>query len=130
MNALTIKALAVICAAYTAGVVTPAVVKHARPKPRPAATRPAVKPQPPLQREREVPSIIACLPTQQIGILPPVALPSFAEKPAPRWRLQHIGDDLVPLGPVAGGIPEPESWAMLIAGLGLVGGVARRRRLA
>ena len=30
---------------------------------------------------------------------------------------------------VPGGVPEPASWAMLIAGFGLVGGVARRRRL-
>jgi hypothetical protein len=29
-----------------------------------------------------------------------------------------------------GAVPEPASWAMLIAGFGLVGGVARRRRLA
>ncbi len=28
-----------------------------------------------------------------------------------------------------GAVPEPASWAMLIAGFGLVGGVARRRRL-
>ncbi len=30
----------------------------------------------------------------------------------------------------AGVVPEPESWAMLIAGFGLVGAAARRRRLA
>jgi hypothetical protein len=30
----------------------------------------------------------------------------------------------------AGAIPEPASWAMLISGFGLVGAVARRRRLA
>ena len=29
-----------------------------------------------------------------------------------------------------GAVPEPASWAMLIAGFGLVGGMARRRRLA
>ena len=29
----------------------------------------------------------------------------------------------------AGGVPEPASWAMLIAGFGLVGAAARRRRL-
>jgi hypothetical protein len=28
-----------------------------------------------------------------------------------------------------GGVPEPASWAMLIAGFGLVGGAARRRRM-
>ena len=26
------------------------------------------------------------------------------------------------------GVPEPETWAMLLAGLGVIGGVARRRR--
>ena len=31
--------------------------------------------------------------------------------------------------PVVGGVPEPASWAMLIAGFGLVGGIARQRRL-
>jgi hypothetical protein len=29
-----------------------------------------------------------------------------------------------------GGIPEPATWAMLIAGFGLVGAAARRRRAA
>ena len=32
-------------------------------------------------------------------------------------------------GPPTGAIPEPASWAMLIAGFGLVGAMARRRRL-
>jgi hypothetical protein len=30
--------------------------------------------------------------------------------------------------PVMSGIPEPASWAMMLAGFGLVGGAARRRR--
>lgn len=33
-----------------------------------------------------------------------------------------------PPPPVGGVVPEPSTWAMLIAGFGLVGGVARRRR--
>jgi hypothetical protein len=33
-------------------------------------------------------------------------------------------------GPPTGAIPEPSSWAMLIAGFGLIGGTLRRRRLA
>ncbi len=32
-------------------------------------------------------------------------------------------------GQVIGGVPEPSSWAMLIAGFGMVGAAARRRRL-
>ncbi|WP_439532716.1 PEPxxWA-CTERM sorting domain-containing protein [Polymorphobacter sp.] len=43
------------------------------------------------------------------------------------------GGDLVPLpGPGAGGgaVPEPESWALMIAGFGLVGASLRRRRAA
>jgi hypothetical protein len=27
-------------------------------------------------------------------------------------------------------VPEPASWVMLIAGFGLIGGIARRQRLA
>ena len=34
------------------------------------------------------------------------------------------------IGGPAGGVPEPASWAMLIAGFGLVGATMRRRRLA
>ncbi|WP_199555391.1 PEPxxWA-CTERM sorting domain-containing protein [Sandaracinobacteroides hominis] len=37
-------------------------------------------------------------------------------------------DVLPPIDPPVGGIPEPTTWAMLIAGFGLVGGAARRRR--
>jgi hypothetical protein len=33
-------------------------------------------------------------------------------------------------GGAVGGVPEPASWAMLIAGFGLVGAAARRRRVA
>jgi hypothetical protein len=36
-----------------------------------------------------------------------------------------FGDNIETVG---GGVPEPTSWAMLIAGFGLVGGAARRRR--
>jgi hypothetical protein len=36
----------------------------------------------------------------------------------------------VPTTPGPGVVPEPASWAMLIAGFGLVGGAARRRRQA
>ena len=39
------------------------------------------------------------------------------------------GDPYDPVDPF-GGIPEPSSWAMLIAGFGLVGAVARRRKVA
>lgn len=31
--------------------------------------------------------------------------------------------------PVVGGVPEPAAWAMLLAGFGLVGGIARRQRV-
>jgi PEP-CTERM motif len=39
------------------------------------------------------------------------------------------GTFLSGVGPGVGGVPEPASWAMLISGFGLVGAVARRRRV-
>lgn len=43
------------------------------------------------------------------------------------FEFDDFAATLAPLGPEGGAVPEPESWAMLIAGLGLVGAVARRR---
>jgi hypothetical protein len=40
---------------------------------------------------------------------------------------QQVFDDLT-FGSLTPGIPEPGTWAMLIAGFGLVGAAARRRR--
>lgn len=45
-----------------------------------------------------------------------------------------VGDDftfdtLVPYSGAGGAVPEPAAWAMMIAGFGLVGAVARRRRV-
>ncbi len=40
----------------------------------------------------------------------------------------YVIDDITFTGGVGGGVPEPASWAMLIAGFGLVGAAARRRR--
>ncbi|WP_448580012.1 NF038132 family protein [Thermaurantiacus sp.] len=41
------------------------------------------------------------------------------------WRGALIGDK-----PIEPGIPEPGTWAMLIAGFGMIGAAARRRRIA
>ena len=53
---------------------------------------------------------------------------------SPTWFLtlgkSVLTTDGAPLPPVLPGIPEPSTWAMLIAGFGLVGAVARRRRSA
>ncbi len=45
------------------------------------------------------------------------------------WRANFVGDNrqVEPLNP---GVPEPASWAMLIAGFGLTGAATRRRRMA
>lgn len=43
------------------------------------------------------------------------------------WAIDNFALAAVPAGVV---IPEPATWAMLIAGFGLVGAAARRRRLA
>jgi hypothetical protein len=37
------------------------------------------------------------------------------------------GGDLVPLPPTTGGVPEPESWALMILGFGLIGTSLRRQ---
>ncbi len=42
----------------------------------------------------------------------------------------NAGFDNITLGSARPGVPEPASWAMLIAGFGLVGAAARRRRVA
>jgi hypothetical protein len=50
------------------------------------------------------------------------------------WNLSSASgvnyvSSLVPGSPPIGGVPEPASWAMLIAGFGLVGAMQRRRKL-
>ena len=51
------------------------------------------------------------------------------------WHIKHLG----PVSPPAvvieapasvGAVPEPASWAMMVAGFGLVGGAVRRRSMA
>ncbi|HPU14531.1 MAG TPA: PEPxxWA-CTERM sorting domain-containing protein [Polymorphobacter sp.] len=51
------------------------------------------------------------------------------------WHIKHLG----PVTPPAviieepasvGAVPEPASWAMMLAGFGLVGGALRRRTMA
>ena len=45
------------------------------------------------------------------------------------FEFDDFAATLVPaIGPDGSGVPEPESWAMLLGGFGLVGAVARRRR--
>ena len=47
--------------------------------------------------------------------------------PAQSMRVSGLSFSIVPIDAA---VPEPSSWAMLIAGFGLVGATARRRRLA
>ena len=45
------------------------------------------------------------------------------------FEFDDFAATLVPtIGPDGSGVPEPESWAMLLGGFGLVGAIARRRR--
>nr|WP_243445723.1 PEPxxWA-CTERM sorting domain-containing protein [Polymorphobacter arshaanensis] len=52
------------------------------------------------------------------------------------WHIKHLGPVTPPAVIVeapttpAGAVPEPASWAMMVAGFGLVGGALRRRSLA
>ena len=43
--------------------------------------------------------------------------------------LDNVVLDRTLRAPPVGGVPEPASWALLVTGFGLVGGLARRRRL-
>ena len=46
-----------------------------------------------------------------------------------RGWVENVAIDDVRIGGLAGGVPEPASWAMLIAGFGLTGAAMRRRRI-
>ncbi|WP_254606453.1 PEPxxWA-CTERM sorting domain-containing protein [Sphingomonas bacterium] len=39
----------------------------------------------------------------------------------------HVGPDIANIGATGGTVPEPVSWALMVAGFGLVGAAARRR---
>lgn len=62
------------------------------------------------------------------------ALRIAAERNDP-WHLKHLGPVTPPAvvfeepSTPAAAVPEPASWAMMIAGFGLVGGALRRRSL-
>ena len=53
------------------------------------------------------------------------------------WHVKHLGPVSVPPAVITeapttptGAVPEPASWAMMVAGFGLVGGALRRRSMA
>ncbi|MBU6167021.1 MAG: PEPxxWA-CTERM sorting domain-containing protein [Alphaproteobacteria bacterium] len=60
-----------------------------------------------------------------VASAPITELTFSAQQPAPLFRWPSV-DNLV----LAQAVPEPHSWALLIAGFGLVGAMARRRRAA
>ncbi len=63
------------------------------------------------------------------------ALRIAAERGDP-WHIKHLGPVPVPPAviietpPSVGAVPEPASWAMMLAGFGIVGGAMRRRSMA
>jgi hypothetical protein len=52
------------------------------------------------------------------------------------WHIKHLGPVSVPPAVIieepasVGAVPEPASWAMMLAGFGIVGGAMRRRSMA
>ncbi len=51
------------------------------------------------------------------------------------WHIKHLGPVSPPTVVIeapasVGAVPEPASWAMMVAGFGLVGGAVRRRSMA
>jgi hypothetical protein len=52
------------------------------------------------------------------------------------WHIKHLGPVTMPPAVVietpanVGAVPEPASWAMMLAGFGLVAGALRRRTMA
>ena len=53
-------------------------------------------------------------------------IPYFNDRIAQQIQFQSFVEDGV--APTVAGVPEPASWAFMVAGFGLVGGAARRRR--
>lgn len=50
------------------------------------------------------------------------------------WHIKHLGPVTPPAiildSPTTAAVPEPASWAMMLAGFGIVGGALRRRSMA
>jgi hypothetical protein len=125
--------------AVKAPSVREARVAKPKPRPRPAAARPKPK----------LPDCPVVVPPLGTGLFPDLAeagpigrpmaapLPRLGELPgvgAPRPALPPISVPTnvqpLPAPPVTGAVPDAATWAMMVAGFGLIGMALRRRERA
>jgi hypothetical protein len=140
MTALTAAQAAFCVLLFGAGSVTTVAVQEARKAPAAKASKPApaakarpasVKPRAQLPRE---PHCIQVWPSVVVPDLRPIEITPFGQGATPLLALSEGpgGAILLPppgptIPPALPAIPEPDAWAMLIAGFGLVGLAMRRR---
>lgn len=143
---MDLKTLCALFMGGALGVGGTVVTQQAAPKPaisKPATGKKAlqVRPDRPVVKRSLTPAappiLFDCaLPSASIGGLPIGSIPTASPR-SPRPLLSGgywDGDDGFPLWPSSPNIPpvtevpEPASWAMLVAGFGLVGFAARKAR--
>lgn len=135
MAVLTKAQLALCAAMFGAGMVAPPVVKKVRAVySKPAPSKPKVSvPVPPIREPVVIaPEPVPCIPSVQ-GSDGSIIAASPTQFGAP-YILTPPTNVVIPGGgsggvhPVVPGIPEPDTWAMLVLGFGFLGLSLRRKR--